>query len=317
MYLCFQRTKNTKLFNVQNKENKLIIISGPTAVGKTSLSIQLAKELQTEIISCDSKQFYREMTIGTAKPNESELKEVRHHFIDSLSIHQEYSVGDFEKDCIELLDTLFTKNKVVIMTGGSGLFVNAIMYGLDDFPNVNKDILDQLEKEWEELGTEKLYKKLKVLDPEYAEKVDIKNHRRIIRALGVCLETQKPYSQYLNKTKIQRNFQSHLFVLNDDREALYKRINQRVDQMVDRGLVEEAKSLYPYKNLRSMRTVGYQELFNYFDGEWTLEFAIEKIKQHTRNYAKRQLTWYRKNEDATWIQATEENAISIIKNKIQ
>lgn len=280
--------------------NYLISIVGATAIGKTALSIQLAKHFQTAIISCDSRQFFKEMTLGTAVPSKDELNAAKHHFIQHISIFDTYNVGQFEKDAITKLDELFQKQNVVIMVGGSGLYVDAVLKGLDDFPKVDPqirlDLLTQLETE----GIVSLQNKLKEHDPKYYEKVALGNPHRLIRALEICIGTGKPYSSFLKAETTDRNFTAIKVGLTADRPILYNRINQRVDTMITAGLLEEAKELYPHKELNALQTVGYRELFDYFDGNYTLDFAISEIKKNTRRFAKRQGTWFRKDESIIW-----------------
>jgi len=278
----------------------LICVVGPTAIGKTSLAIEIAKFYSTEIISADSRQFYIEMTIGTAVPSTDELNAVPHHFIQNRSIFEEYSVGDFEKDALSLLDILFKKNNVVVMVGGSGLYVDAVVKGLDKFPEVPSEIRETLNSEFESLGIEFLQKELKEKDPEYFQKVDIKNHHRLIRALEICRGTNLPYSSFLNAEKEPRNFNTIFIGLTADREVIYNRINLRVDIMMEEGLENEAKELFQHRELNALQTVGYRELFSYFEGDFSKEIAIEEIKKNTRRFAKRQGTWFRKNEAIEW-----------------
>jgi tRNA dimethylallyltransferase len=274
--------------------NYLISIIGPTAIGKTSLSIKLAKAFETEIISSDSRQFYKEMNIGTAVPSKEELSEVKHHFIQHLSIEDEYSVGDFERDAIQTLDQLFKKHKVVVMVGGSGLFIDAITKGLDKFPNIDLEIRKKLNRELTEKGLAFLQNQLKELDPETYNTIARDNPRRVTRALEVCLQSGKPYSSFLSQDKAKRNFKVITVGLTASREIIYSRINQRVNIMIEKGLIEEAKKLFPKKDLNALDTVGYKELFEYFEGNYTLDFAIEEIKKNTRRFAKRQNTWFKK-----------------------
>ena len=278
----------------------LITIVGPTAIGKTALSIKIATHFNTEIISSDSRQFFKEMTIGTAVPDATELNIVPHHFIQNLSIHNDYNVGQYEKDVITTLNELFKKHTCVVMVGGSGLYVDAVLKGLDTFPKVDANIRTQLKQQLKEQGIISLQKQLKKLDPESYQKIDIENHQRVIRALEICIGTHKPYSSFLTDKTSQRNFIPIKIGLNTDREIIYKRINQRVDTMLKNGLLEEAKLLFKYKHLNALQTVGYKELFSYLDNEISLEFAIEEIKKNTRRFAKRQLTWYRKDTEIKW-----------------
>jgi len=284
---------------VQNKP-LLICVVGATAIGKTALAIEIAKHFNTEILSADSRQFYKEMTIGTAVPTAEELASVKHHFIQNRNIFEEYSVGDFERDALYLLDTLFQNNKVIVMVGGSGLYVDAVVKGLNKFPEVASEIRDTLNSEYETTGIEPLQIELKEKDPEYFQKVDIQNHHRIIRALEICRTTGLPYSSFLSVKKEPRNFVTIYIGLTADREIIYARINQRVDIMMKDGLEKEARGLFQHKNLNALQTVGYRELFRYFEGEYSKEQAIEEIKKNTRRFAKRQGTWFRKNESINW-----------------
>jgi len=281
-------------------ENTLITIVGPTAIGKTALSIQLAQHFNAAIISCDSRQFYKEMTIGTAVPDPDELSAATHHFIQNRSIFEEYNVGQFEKDALKKLAELFSKNRVVIMVGGSGLYVDAVLKGLDEFPKVSPEIRKKLTAQFQEKGIGFLQDILKELDEETYKSIAIDNPHRVIRALEVCIGSGLPYATFKNKPKAKRNFKSVKIGLNADREILYKRINKRVEMMIRTGLIEEAKQLYPHKNLNALQTVGYRELFSYFDGEYTKDFAISEIQKNTRRFAKRQLTWFRKDPDILW-----------------
>ena len=282
--------------------NFLINILGPTAIGKTSLSIKIANYYQTEIISADSRQFYKEMKIGTAVPEIEELKAAPHHFIQHISVENDYSVGDFEKQAIQKLEDLFKEKQLVVMVGGSGLYIKAVTEGLDDFPDVDPEIRQNLNSHLEKDGIDWLQKKLFVLDPEYYKNADVQNPHRLIRALEICIATGKPFSSFLNQDKENRNFKTINIGLTADREMIYERINQRVDIMIENGLVEEAKALYPQRNLNALNTVGYKELFKYFDGDWDLETAISEIKKNTRRFAKRQLTWFRKDDTIKWFE---------------
>ena len=284
----------------RHSENTLITIIGPTAIGKTALSIQLAKAFSAPIISCDSRQFFKEMKIGTAVPDKDELEAATHYFIQNRSIFDAYSVGDFERDVLTKLEELFKKNNVVIMVGGSGLYVDAVLKGLDYFPEVDISIREKLTLELAENGLEPLQSQLKELDPETYNEITIDNPKRVMRALEVCIGSGLPYSTFKNKPKKQRNFNSIKVGLNADREIIYNRINKRVDIMINNGLLEEAKELYPHKKLNALQTVGYRELFSFFDGDFTKEFAISEIKKNTRRYAKRQLTWFRKDQETIW-----------------
>lgn len=282
--------------------NFLINILGPTAIGKTSLSIKIANYYQTEIISADSRQFYKEMKIGTAVPEIEELKAAPHHFIQHISVENDYSVGDFEKEAIQKLEDLFKEKQLVVMVGGSGLYIKAVTEGLDDFPDVDPEIRQNLNSHLEKDGIDWLQKKLFVLDPEYYKNADVQNPHRLIRALEICIATGKPFSSFLNQDKENRNFKTINIGLTANREMIYERINQRVDIMIENGLVEEAKALYPQRNLNALNTVGYKELFKYFDEDWDLETAISEIKKNTRRFAKRQLTWFRKDDTIKWFE---------------
>lgn len=281
--------------------NKILIsIVGPTAIGKTKLALELAQHYTAEIISADSRQFFREMHIGTAVPNTNELSLAPHHFIQHKSISEPYTVGDFEREAIAKLTQLFKKNDVVIMVGGSGLYVNAVTDGLNSFPSVNPEIREGLNAELKQHGLRFLQHKLKELDPTYYNKVDIQNPQRVIRALEIRIGSGKPFSYYINKPKAQRNFNVLTIGLTADRPLIYDRINQRVDAMLEAGLLEEAKAMLSFRTCNAMQTVGYKELFAYFDGDWTLEFAISEIKKNTRRFAKRQLTWFLRNKSTHW-----------------
>ena len=282
----------------------LICVVGPTAIGKTTLGIKIAKHFSTEIISADSRQFFKEMTIGTAVPSAEELAAVPHHFIQDRSIFEAYSVGDFERDALAKLKELFKENNVVVLVGGSGLYVDAVVRGLDTFPKISKDSRLQLIKEYETTGLENLQQELKEQDPVYFETVDIHNHHRVIRALEIIRGTGKPFSSFLNQGAAERNFQTLYIGLLADRPLVYNRINTRVDLMMESGLLEEAKSLYPQKELNALQTVGYRELFQFLDGTISKEEAISEIKKNTRRFAKRQGTWFRKNKAIKWFDYT-------------
>lgn len=297
--------------------NYLISIIGPTAIGKTALSIKLAQHFGCEIISCDSRQFFKEMTIGTAVPNEEELNSAPHHFIQNKSIFENYSVGDFENDALYKLEELFKKNNVQIMVGGSGLYVDAVLKGFDDFPDIDTSVRDEINRNYDALGIEFLQENLKKLDPEYYSKIEtenpqtLQNPQRMKRFVEVCLGTGKPYSSFIGKRKNERNFTSIVIGLEAPREIMYDRINKRVDIMFNEGLLEEAKNLYPNKELNALQTVGYRELFDYFDGKISLDEAIEQIKTNTRRFAKRQMTWFKRTENANWFDY-QNNASEII-----
>ena len=282
------------------KTKYLISIVGPTAIGKTALSIELAQHFETEIISADSRQFFKEMQIGTAAPTSDELSSAKHHFIHHKSIKDEYNVGAFEKDALQCLEKLFQDKDAVIMVGGSGLYVDVITKGLDHFPKVGSNIREKLNKELKTKGLEDLQEQLKALDPVSYNTIAIDNPHRVIRALEICIGSEKPYSSFLNKGKEKRNFKTITVGLTADREMIYNRINQRVNIMMQKGLLEEVKGLLVSKDLNALNTVGYKELFNYLSGEWDLEFATSEIKKNTRRFAKRQLTWFKRNENTLW-----------------
>ncbi len=282
--------------------NKLLIaVVGPTGIGKTTLAIAIAKHYKTEIVSADSRQFYKEMKIGTAVPSSKELQEIPHHFIQHLSIRQDYSVGNFEKEAIARLKILFEKNSVVVLVGGSGLYVDAVVSGLDNFPKVNSKIRTDLNNTLKQKGFPVLQQRLQQLDPEYYKKVDLENPHRVIRALEVCIASGLPYSSFLNQKKPERFFKTLTVGIQAEREIIYSRINQRVDNMIADGLLDEATKLYPEKSLNALQTVGYREIFEHLDGKFDLDYAISEIKKNTRRFAKRQLTWYRKRDDILWV----------------
>ena len=286
--------------------NYLITIIGPTAIGKTALSIALAKHFGCDIISCDSRQFFREMKIGTAVPSDEELAAATHHFIQNKSIFESYSVGDFDQEALAKLDELFKKNNIQIMVGGSGLYVDAVLKGFDDFPDIDDSDRTEINAKYDALGIEFLQEQLQKLDSEYYQKLQtenpqtLQNPQRMKRFVEVCLGTGKPYSSFIGKRKNVRNFTPIIIGLEANREIMYDRINQRVAIMMNEGLLAEVESLYPNKHLNALQTVGYRELFDYFDGKITLEFAIEQIKMNTRRFAKRQITWFKRTENVSW-----------------
>ncbi|MCP2025656.1 tRNA dimethylallyltransferase [Flavobacterium sp. HSC-32F16] len=303
----------------------LITIVGPTAIGKTALSIALAQHFKSEIVSCDSRQFFKEMTIGTAVPNQEELNSAQHHFIQNKSIFENYTVGDYEKEALTKIEELFQTNDFVILIGGSGLYVDAILKGFDEFPEIDPEVRFQVNSNYEKLGIEYLQEQLKILDPDYYQKITLENPQtlqnpqRMMRFVEVCIGAQKPYSSFLNQKKNNRDFTPILIGLDADREIIYSRINQRVDIMMKEGLLEEAKALYPNKALNALQTVGYRELFSYFDEEFALPFAIEEIKKNTRRFSKRQLTWFKRNQNTKWFDyATDrKNIIDYIENLLK
>lgn len=293
--------------STMDSSKTLIVIAGPTASGKTAVAIEVAKHYNTVIVSADSRQFYREMSIGTAKPSGDELSAVKHYFINSLSIAEPYTAGDYEKQCLSLLAELFKIHNVVVLAGGSGLFIKAVCEGFDEFPDTDPAIRERLNAELTDNGITYLQQKLKAADPEYYSLVDINNPQRVIRALEIFESTGKKYSSYRRSALNKRPFHIVKTALGLPREVLYNRINQRVDEMVKQGLVEEVRSLLPFRHLNALNTVGYTELFDYFDGKTDLDTALELIKQNTRRFAKRQITWFGKDKEITWIDANDEN----------
>ena len=295
-----------------------MILAGPTAVGKTSLSIELAKQFNTEIISADSRQFYREMELGTAKPSKREMDGIVHHFINSHSIHDEYNVGDFEKDSLNLLSELFLKYDVVFVVGGSGLYVKALCEGIDEMPKIPQELRAQLNDEYLKFGLEYLQNELQAVDPEYYSIVDQQNPQRLIRALELFRATGKNMTYYRAQTsKVERPFNIIKIGLERPREELYQRINLRMDQMIAAGLFEEANELYPFKNLNALQTVGYSEIFGFLDGDYDKEEAIRLLKRNSRRYAKRQMTWFKKDTEFKWFLPIDENFIrEYIKNSL-
>lgn len=284
----------------------LITIVGPTAIGKTALSIILANHYKCEIISCDSRQFFKEMTIGTAVPSATELAAAPHHFIQNKSIFENYTVGDFEKEAVKKIEELFLTDNYVVLVGGSGLYVNAILKGFDDFPGIDSSVREAVNAQYEKLGIVYLQEQLKALDNAYFEKITnenpqtLQNPQRMMRFVEVCIGSQQPYSSFLNQKKKERSFTPILIGLEAERSVMYNRINQRVDIMINEGLLAEAKGLYVNKELNALQTVGYRELFSYIDGDFSLEFAVEEIKKNTRRFAKRQLTWFKRAESTKW-----------------
>ena len=302
-----------------NKNPKILwSIVGPTGIGKTALSIELAKNLKTEIISCDSRQFYKELKIGTAAPSSEELSLVPHHFIGNLSIAQDYSVGDFEKDALRKINELFNKYDQLIMVGGSGLYEKAVNEGLDNFPDIDSKVREDLMVEIQEKGLSYLQEELKKNDPEYYSQVDYNNPQRVMRALEIFRGTGKPYSSFRKNLVEKRNFTSVKIGLTASRDLIYDRINKRVDLMMEKGLLEEVISLQSYRHKNALQTVGYKELFDYLDGNSSLEFAVNEIKKNSRRYAKRQLTWYRRDESVNWFdyQSTQE-IVDFVTEKIR
>ncbi len=286
--------------NKLTNHKKLIVIAGPTASGKTALAIELAKALQTVILSADARQFYREMQIGTAKPTEAELNAVQHYFINNLSIQDDYDAGKYEAEVIQLLDKLFLQYDSVILCGGSGLFIKAVTDGFDEIPETTPEVREQVQQLYAQNGLSWLQETILQKDPVYYQNADIQNPKRLLRALEVITQTGNPFSSYHKQHQQQRNFDVVKICISIDRDLLYERINQRVINMFDAGLEDEVKALIPYKNLNALQTVGYTELFEFFEGKISKKRALELIQQHTRNYAKRQLTWFRKDSGFIW-----------------
>jgi tRNA dimethylallyltransferase len=297
------------------KKPLLVCIVGPTAIGKTDVAIALAQQFSTEIVSADSRQFFKEMSIGTAKPSPEELAAVPHHFINSHSITEPFSVGDFEKSGLNLLEKLFKKHPIVFLVGGSGLYVQAITHGFDNLPPAPPELRAELNKQLTEEGIERLQKRLESLDPTYYAEVDSSNPQRLIRALEVCIGTGKPFSAYHTHTATERPYVVLTIGLNTERSRLYDRINKRVDTMMELGFQAEVEKLLPYRELNALQTVGYQELFDYLEGKKSLEKAVEEIKQNTRHFAKRQLTWFRKNTETYWFEPQQLSEISALISK--
>lgn len=314
-----------KIVDTNYKMNYLITIIGPTAIGKTALSIALAKHFGCDIISCDSRQFFKEMKIGTAVPSDEELAAATHHFIQNKSIFESYSVGDFEQEALAKLNELFENNNIQIMVGGSGLYVDAVLKGFDDFPDIDDSVRTEINAKYDALGIAYLQEQLQELDSEYYTKISnenpqtLQNPQRMKRFVEVCLGTDKPYSSFIGKRKNVRNFTPIIIGLEADREVMYDRINQRVEIMLNEGLLAEAEALYPNKDLNALQTVGYRELFDYFDGKTTLEFAVEQIKMNTRRFAKRQITWFKRTENVSWFdyQSDRKTIITTIESTIQ
>ena len=294
----------------------LISIIGTTGIGKTKLAIEIAKHFDTEIISCDSRQFFREMKIGTATPSSEELAEVPHHFIGNLSVEDYYSIGQFEREAIAKIEELFIKNNVVIMVGGSMMYEKAVIQGLNDLPEADEINQGKLEKIFNEEGIESVQKILKKLDPEYFNIVDKDNPRRLFRAIDVIWQTEKTYTENISVQLNQRNFEVIRIGISAPRETIYERINRRVDVMLENGLIDEARSLMDFRKYVALQTVGYSELFRYFDGEWNLDFAVEEIKKNSRRFAKRQLTWYRKETNIHWVnfENSVQESLSLLSN---
>ena len=300
-------------------DKHLITIIGPTAIGKTNLAIRIANYFKTEIVSADSRQFYKEMNIGTAKPSNSELNSIKHHLINNKSINDNYNISDYEKDALKSIKSIFNKNDVAILVGGSGLYINTVLYGLDEIPEISNETRNSLYLDLELKGIKKMQEQLKLLDPASYSAIDINNPRRLIRALEVSISTGKSYSSFLKKKKKKRDFNIIVLGINQDRLELYDKINTRVDNMVESGLINEAKQLYNLKSLNALNTIGYREVFNYIEDKYSLDECINEIKKNTRRYAKRQLTWFKSIDRVEWItpEYNFEKIIAYINNLIR
>ena len=290
-------------------QKTLIVLIGPTGVGKTELSLRLAEHFNTDIISSDSRQLYTDLKIGTAAPTPEQLQRVPHHLVGTLLLTDYYSAAQYEQEALSTLEKLFTQHDVAVLTGGSMMYIDAICKGIGDIPSTDAETRETMMKRYEDEGLERLCAELRLLDPEYYKIVDLKNHKRVIHALEICYMTGKTYTSFRTQQKKERPFRILKIGLNRDRAELYDRINQRVDLMIEEGLLEEARSVYPYRELNSLNTVGYKELFQYFDGNWELSFAIEKIKQNSRIYSRKQMTWFKRDEEIQWFHPEQEQEI--------
>ncbi len=292
-----------------NTSRTLIVVVGPTAVGKTEVTLDIARQLNTEILSADSRQIFKELKIGAATPSGEQLRQVPHHFVGTHSIFDHYTAGMFELDALERLQEIFSRKNQAVMTGGSGLYINAVCHGIDALPKVDPGVRQNLIDQYENEGTEGIRQRLKVLDPTSYQQIDLKNPKRILKALEITLTTGKPYSAFLTRQRKDRPFSMLKIGLNRDRQELYLRINQRVDQMLEEGLLEEARGLHPYQHLNALNTVGYKELFRYFDNEVSYDEAVRLIKRNTRRYAKRQLTWFSRDNEIEWFHPDQQQKI--------
>ena len=295
----------------------LIIIAGPTGVGKTDLSIGIAKHFGAEILSCDSRQFYRELGIGVAKPTAEQMKEVKHHFIDNVSVTERYSIWQYESDATKFLNSYFQSNDIAIMCGGSGLYIDAVCNGIDLMPDPDSAIRQEVINLYNEKGIEALRFELQRIDPVYYSQVDLKNPQRIMRGIEMTRQTGKPFSEFRTNTRTKRDFSTIKFLINIDRSKLYDRINRRVDIMIERGLVDEARKLMEYRNYTALHTIGYTELFDYFDGKTNLDEAVELIKRNSRRYARRQITWFHRNKEYYECEPDESSIISMVSERIK
>ena len=303
---------------INSKAKTLLVLIGPTGVGKTELSLRLAERFQTDIISSDSRQLYADLKIGTAAPTPEQLARVPHHFVGTLQLTDYYSAAQYETEVMKLLSVLFQEKDIVILTGGSMMYVDAVCKGIDDIPTVDEKTRTLMKQRYEEEGLDNLCAELKLLDPEYYKIVDLKNPKRVVHALEICYMTGRTYTSFRTRSAKERPFNILKIGLTRDREELYERINRRVDMMIEDGLLEEAKVVYPYKHLNSLNTVGYKEIFNYLDGEWDLSFAIEKIKQNSRIYSRKQITWFKRDEEIVWFHPEQEKEIlNYIEEKFQ
>ena len=301
-----------------NSKPTLIVLIGPTGIGKTDLSLNIAEHYNTEIISADSRQLYADLKIGTAAPTPEQLARVKHHFVGTLQLTDYYSAAQYEAEVMKKLDELFKQHSVIVLTGGSMMYVDAVCKGIDDIPTVDEETRKTLMQHYENVGLERLCAELKILDPEYYDIVDKKNPKRVIHALEICYMTGQTYTSFRTSQTKERPFNIIKVGLRREREELYARINKRVDIMMEDGLLEEAKSVYQYKNLNSLNTVGYKEMFKYLDGEWELPFAIEKIKQNSRIYSRKQVTWFKRDNDITWFHPDDtDNIMSFIEERLK
>jgi len=289
--------------------NKLVVITGPTAVGKTALTLEIARHYDIPVINADSRQIYKELNIGTASPTTEQLQQAKHYFVSTKSILDYYNASMYEQDVLSLLDYLFHISPIQLLSGGSMMYIDAVCNGIDDIPTIRDDIREEMKRRYEEEGLASLCEDLKRLDPEHYEVVDRQNHRRVIHALEICYQTGKTYTSFRTKTKKERPFQIIKVGLNRERNELYNRINQRVDNMIDDGLVDEALSVYQYKDTNALNTVGYKEIFDYIEGRWSLDEAVERIKGNTRRYARKQLTWYKRDEHVMWFHPSQQTEI--------
>ena len=288
---------------------KLIVLTGPTAVGKTAVSLDIAKHFGIPVINADSRQIFKELKIGTARPTEEEMQEVKHYFVGTLGIEDYYSASLYEQQVLELLDKEFQSHDYALLSGGSMMYIDAVCDGIDDIPTIDDDTRAQMKQRLKDEGLEALVEELKRLDPEYYEIVDRQNPRRVVHALEICVMTGQTYTSFRKRSKKERPFRIIKIGLDRPREELYNRINARVDQMMNDGLLDEVKALYPKKDLNALNTVGYKELFDYLDGRWSQEEAVERIKGNTRRYARKQLTWYKKDEKIRWFHPDDKQAI--------